>query len=78
MEFEKNAEMIMQIDQLIRLKNTGPVEELTRKLNIGKSLWYEILNIMKAYGANIEFDRHRKTYYYVNEGSFDFHFREKK
>jgi len=78
MIFEKYAEMIERIDQMIRLKNTGTPEELAKKLGISESTLYVCLDIMKGRGANIEYDKYAKTYFYLSEGEFDFHFIPKK
>jgi len=77
MGFEKYVEIIERIDQLIRMRNTGTPEELAHKLGISVSWLHEYIDMMKARGADIEYDRHLQTYHYINEGEFDFSFRKK-
>jgi len=78
MGFEKDVDIIERIDQKICMRNTGRPTELADKLGISPSWLYEILNVMKALGAEIVYDNIAKTYYYVEEGCFDFHFWKKK
>lgn len=64
MKFLEKIQVIERIDQLIKLKATGSARELAMKTNLSKSTIYEILEIMKMMGAEIEYCNYRKSYYY--------------
>jgi predicted DNA-binding transcriptional regulator YafY len=59
---------IQYIDGLIRKKATGNQEQFARKTQMSKSMLKEYLREMKELGFPINFCRHRKTYYYKEEG----------
>ncbi len=78
MGFEKDVDIIERIDKKICMRNTGRPDELADQLGISPSWLYEILNVMKTMGADIVYDNIAKTYYYAQEGCFNFRFVEKK
>jgi len=65
---------IEQIDQLIRLKATGPPKQLAKRLGISESSLYELLLAMKNMDAPICYCRHRQSYYYEKKVKFHFGF----
>ena len=78
MGIEKSFAIVEQMDHLIRIKKTGNPTAFAQKLEIGRSTLFEYLDIMRALGARISYDKYRQTYYYENNGMFDFHFQEIK
>ena len=64
----KNLERLQKLHLLIQNEQTGPPKELARKLHVSERSVYSLLEELKDYEANIEYDRTRKTYYY----QFDF------
>jgi len=67
MTFFEKLNLIERIDQLIKLKKTGSSEEFAARLGIARSSLFELLELMKSLGAEIEYCRHRKTYFYTSE-----------
>ena len=67
MTFQKKIEIIERVDGLIRRKGTGTAKELAFKLGVSRSTVFEILSCMKSMGAEIKFNDHRKSYYYITE-----------
>ena len=67
MTFLEKLNLIERVDQLIKLKATGSTIELANKLNIARSTVYEIIETMKAMGADIEYCRQRKSFCYPKE-----------
>lgn len=70
MRYIEKTKLIERIDGLIRRKATGSARDLASKLGIGKSTIYEILQIMKMLGAEIEYSNDRKSYYYNSDKVF--------
>ncbi|MRG45220.1 hypothetical protein GFS24_08845 [Chitinophaga sp. SYP-B3965] len=66
----QHFERIKSIDHLIRIRGTGPPQQLARRLNISGASLYRILAFMKDAGAPIRYSKERQTYYYNEEGSF--------
>jgi len=59
----------------IRNKSTGSRAELATKMEISVSTLQEYINFMKeVLHAPIEYDHLRKTYFFKEDGSFDFMF----
>lgn len=55
---------------LIRKKATGDLETFARKMNLSKSAIKDILYQMRTLGADIKYDKLRKSYYYKEDGEF--------
>ena len=77
MRFIEKLKVIERIDQLIRMKSTGSARDLARRIKVSKSTVYEIIDIMKNMGAEIEYCNHRKSYYYRREKTLAIGFVEK-
>ncbi|MEM1121159.1 MAG: hypothetical protein AAGJ18_11975 [Bacteroidota bacterium] len=56
-----------RVDALIRRKATGTPEQLARRLELSERRVYQIINLMKALGGPIFFDRERNSYCYEYE-----------
>ena len=67
MTFLEKLQLIERVDQLIRMKATGSTIELANKLNVARSTVYEIIETMKAMGANIKYCRQKKSFCYEKE-----------
>lgn len=70
MTFLEKLKVIERIDQLIRMKSTGTAKELGKKLDVSRSTVFEILNCMKAMGADICYNEYKRSYYYMTEKEF--------
>jgi predicted DNA-binding transcriptional regulator YafY len=62
--------LLLQLDQFIRLKGTGSPPEFARKLGISERSLYEYLKVLKDLGAPVKWSRQDKSYYYSTEGQF--------
>lgn len=69
MRFIEKIELLKRVDQLIRMKATGSARDLATKLGIGKSTVYEIIEILKNMGAEIEYCNYRRSFYYISDKS---------
>lgn len=69
-----NFDRLEHLDNLIRLKATGDPKTLAKKLNISLRAVYDYINKLKALGAPINYNRHKSTYYYDEQGHFHFKF----
>ena len=83
MSFQKYFARIRHIDSLIRIKATGTVTQLAKKLNLSERTTMEYVKELKELGCPIKYCRRRKSYYYTEEGKvhisfFDKHFEELK
>jgi len=62
-------ELIIRIDMMIRMKNTGTADEFAKKLEISRSSLFEILKEMKdTLNAPIIYNSPLKRYEYTIEG----------
>lgn len=74
MRFFEKIQVIERVDQLIRLKSTGSARDLARRTNLSKSTIYDILDIMKCMGAEIEYCTYRRSYYYASNKKLELGF----
>lgn len=65
------------MDHLIRTKATGTSYELADKLGISRRCVFDHINILKDLGAPISFCRKRNSFYYTEDGGFQFKFLKK-
>ncbi len=63
---------IERLDQLIRQHCTGSAKKIAEHLGVHERTVFEELDIMRAMGADIQWDSRRHTYYYVQPGRFRF------
>ncbi|GGB05962.1 HTH domain-containing protein [Puia dinghuensis] len=66
--------LLLRLDQFIRLKGTGSPPEFARKMGISERSLYEYLKVLKELGAPIRFSRQDHSYYYEIEGQFHISF----
>jgi len=64
MNFIEKTRLIERIDQLIRMKATGSASDLASRIGIGRSTVYEVLEVMKNMGAEIEYCNQKRSYCY--------------
>jgi len=69
-----NFSRLEYLDSLIRLSATGNPKALAKKLNISLRATYHYINLLRELGAPINYNRHRETYYYGEQGRFNFKF----
>lgn len=67
MQLEKYIARLRYAHKLIRSESTGSAKDFARRLHIGKSQFYCLLEEFKFIGAKVEYDHRRKTYYYSND-----------
>jgi len=65
-----------QLHSLIRRKATGTPVQLAKKLSVSERTVFAYISILKNQGAQIKFSRHRQSYYYTMDGTFDFTFKK--
>jgi hypothetical protein len=58
---------VLTLDRKIREQNTGTSEQLAEGLGISRTRLFEIKAEFIDFGADIQFDRTRKTFYYAND-----------
>lgn len=62
------------IDYFIQQQSTGTPKELAKKVSISERALYETLNLMKDFGAEINYNPYQRSYCYNNDGSFEVRF----
>lgn len=70
MKFIKQIERFQKIDEFIKVENTGTPIELASRLEISRSHLYRLLDTLKDYGAEVDYSRKIRSFYYVTP--FDF------
>ena len=58
---------LYKIHQLILQENTGTPDEFAALFHLSRRQIYNIIDILKDYGADIRFSRTKHTFYYANE-----------
>lgn len=67
MRFLEKLKLIERVDQLIKMKATGSARQLASRIGVSRSTVFEILDVMKAMGAEIEYSKVKTSYYYKTE-----------
>jgi len=65
----KAIHCLFRVHELIQQERTGSPDEIADILQISRGQLYKMINSLKDYGASIEYDRIRRTFYYT--GTFD-------
>lgn len=65
MTFKDHLLQIRRLHALIRTKATGTAESLARKLNVSRATVFRRIEDLRALEAEIDYDRDRMTYYYI-------------
>ena len=71
MELRNEIHRLNSLHQLIKMCNTGSLDELAHKLHISKRHLYNVLDELRALGAKIDYSRSDYTFHYTN--SFELH-----
>jgi hypothetical protein len=66
----QQIELIERVDQLIRLRATGPPPILAHRLSISEASLYRLIETLREMGAPIEFSFSSQSYVYTNEVNF--------
>ena len=64
MAIQEIMSRIDRIDQLIKMKATGPPEELAERLAVSKRQVYRYLEMIKNQGREIKYEPLRRSYTY--------------
>jgi len=67
MNFIEKIRLLERVDQLVRMKAAGNARQLTARIKVSKSTVYEILDLMKLMGADIEYCNKRGSYIYTSK-----------
>lgn len=73
-KLSEQIRVIERIDQLIRLKCTGPPKQLAGRLEVSETTLYRILDGMKQFDAPIVYSISSQSYIYESQVSFKFGF----
>lgn len=68
MSFIKYFDRFRHLDSLIRLKATGDIKSLEKKLGLSRSTTLEYIKEMREMGFPIKYSKIRRSYYYEEEG----------
>lgn len=68
MSFIKYLRRLEFVNYLIKKKATGNLDNFARKNGISKRAMSDFINQLRDMGADIRYDRTRKTYYYSTNG----------
>jgi hypothetical protein len=68
----ETIERIRFTHELIQSETTGTPNEFANRLHIKRRRLYDILNEFRDYGAEIKYDRIKRTYYYANDVDISF------
>ena len=72
MKLMEQLNQLDRLDALIRRKATGRPKDLAERLAVSERTIYNLLEILRLLGAEIDFCRARGSYYYQNEIKFRF------
>jgi len=67
MTFLEKLNAIKRLDQLIRLNATGTPSKLSNKLGISRRSVFDLINLMKAMNAPIDYCNYSQSYFYEYE-----------
>ncbi|MBS2209820.1 HTH domain-containing protein [Carboxylicivirga mesophila] len=66
----KTIELMERIDRLIKRNATGTPNELAERLNISKASLYRVIDVMKEFGAPIEYCIVKQSFVYTRNVAF--------
>nr|WP_321354503.1 hypothetical protein [uncultured Draconibacterium sp.] len=70
MSFLEQLERLEHMHQLIKMRATGTPKEFADKIRVSERTIYELLNIARDLGADIEFNRYYHSYIYQQPMTF--------
>jgi predicted DNA-binding transcriptional regulator YafY len=71
---KKYIEQLQTRDRLIKIKGTQTPKELAQRIGASRKTTIEIISVMKQMGAPIYYDKHRNSYCYMEQTSFNISF----
>jgi len=74
MNFYDKTNLILRLDQMIRLRFRGNADSLSRRLGVSRSTFFRLLDDMRSLNSPIEYDETGQFYYYEKVGKFQFGF----
>jgi len=74
MTFYDKTNLILRLDQMIRLRFRGNADSFSRRLGVSRSTFFRLLDDMKNLDAPIEYDEIGQFYFYEKVGRFHFGF----
>lgn len=74
MSVQKYIERLLYIDSLIKIKATGTIMQLAKKLGLSKRATEGLIKEMKELGCPIKYCRKRNCYYYDGDGEVSISF----
>jgi predicted DNA-binding transcriptional regulator YafY len=60
-------ERIKKMDDLIRNEQTGNADELAVKMEVSRATVFNYIEVLKSMGAQIEFNKKSKTFFYLDK-----------
>jgi len=66
MTIQEQITILNRLHSFIQRKATGSPRILANKLGISEATLYRYLKRLKSHGADIKYNKYRKTYYYIN------------
>ena len=66
MAFIEQFQLLQRIDRLIARKGTGSAKELGSLVGISRSSVFNYFDILRSFGAEIDYCEVKKSYYYVD------------
>jgi hypothetical protein len=67
MKYRERIERARLFQKLIQEEATGNPEKFAGQLHLKKRQLYNIIEEFKSYGADIQYDRIKQTYYYASD-----------
>ena len=71
MKFIKQIERFQKLDTLLKAECIGTPIELANKLGVSRSHVYRLIEMIRDYGALIEYSRKTNSFYYVHPFCID-------
>ena len=67
----KNLRRLNELHNLIEQECTGSPKQLANRLYVSERLIYCLIEQLRDYGAEVRYDRGRRTYYYLSDFQFE-------
>jgi hypothetical protein len=72
MKLFEQLQELERLDALIRKQGTGQHPELAKRLGVSERKVYSMLDVLRGFGAEIDYCRRRQSYCCRNKIKFDF------
>lgn len=66
MNLKEKITLLIRLDRLIKIKGTGAPDALAQRLGISRSALYRYLDVLKQFGAPVDYCHVRETYFYAD------------